>query len=61
VFDLTEALPGLLRQDVVYGETTFLEVPAEIPEIVAADPSWCRRWIAARDRLQKPPAVAVDQ
>jgi len=61
VFDLTEALPGLLRQDVVYGETTFPEVPAEVPEIVAADPSWRRRWIAARDRLQKPPAVAVDQ
>jgi len=61
VFDLTEALPGLLRQDVVYGETTFPEVPAEVPEVVAADPSWRRRWIAARDRLQKPPAVAVDQ
>jgi hypothetical protein len=61
VFDLTEALPGLLRQDVVYGETTFPEVPAEVPEIVAADPSWRRRWIAARDRLQKPPAVAVGQ
>ena len=61
MFDLMEALPGLLRQDVEYGEMTFPEVPAEVPEVVAADPSWRRRWIAARDRLQKPLAVSVDQ
>lgn len=61
MFDLVNALPGLLRKDVEYGESTFPEVPAEVPEVVAADPSWSRRWIAARDRLQKPPAVAVDQ
>lgn len=61
MFDLMEVLPTLLRKDVEYGETTFPEVPAEVPEVVAADPSWCRRWIAARERLQKPPAVTVDQ
>jgi hypothetical protein len=60
VFDFSKVLPNLLRKDVEYGETNFPEVPDEIPEVVAADPSWCRRWIAARDRLRQP-ALAVDE
>ena len=61
VFDLTEVLPDLLRKDVEFGEISFPEVPARAPEIVDADPSWRRRWLAARERLQTPPAVAVDE
>src|SRR5579864_9541744 len=61
MFDLMKALPGLLRTDVEYGESNFPELPAEVPEVVAADPSWCRRWMAARERLQNPPVVFVDQ
>ena len=60
MFDFSKVLPGLLRKDVEYGETNFPEVPADVPEVVAADPSWCRRWIAARDRLRQPAAIAVD-
>ncbi len=61
MFDLNEALPGLLRKDVEYGESAFPEVPAEVPEVVAADPSWRRRWLAASERMQQQPAVAVDE
>jgi hypothetical protein len=61
MFDLTKVLPSLLRQDVEYGEATFPQVPAEIPEVVAADPSWCRRWLAARERLRQPSAIKVDE
>ena len=61
MFDLNEALPALLRKDVEYGESAFPEVPAELPEVVAADPSWSRRWLAARERLQKPPAISPDE
>lgn len=61
MFDLMEALPSLLRKDVEYGESTFPKVPAEVPEVVAADPSWRRRWLAARERLQKLPAVSVGE
>ena len=57
----SKALPSLLRKDVEYGETNFPEVPDQVPEVVAADPSWCRRWIAARDRLRQPTAIAVDE
>lgn len=61
MFDLSKALPGLLRQDVEYGETTVPEVPDQMPAVVTADPSWRRRWLAARERLQNPPAVYLDQ
>ncbi len=61
MFDLSEALPNLLRKDVEYSETNFPTIPAEVPEVVAADPSWCRRWLAARERLRKPPAISVDE
>lgn len=61
MFDLMKALPSLLRVDVEYGERNFPEVPAEVPEVVAADPSWCRRWLVARERLQKPSPVSVDE
>jgi hypothetical protein len=61
LFDLNAALPGLLRQDVEYGEATFPEVPEQVPAVVNADPSWRRRWLAARERLQAPPAVSTDQ
>ena len=61
MFDPSEALPSLLRKDVEYGETNFPIVPAEVPEVVAADPSWRRRWLAARERLRKPTAIAVDE
>jgi len=61
VFDFNQALPSLLRKDVEYGEANFPYVPDEVPEVVAADPSWCRRWLAARDRLRKGSPVAVDE
>ena len=61
MFDFGKILPGLLRKDVEYGETNFRDVRDEVPEVVAADPSWCRRWIAARDRLQQPAVIAVDE
>src|ERR1022692_3699014 len=61
MFDLGDALPSLLRKDVEYGETNFPIVTAEVPEVVAVDPSWRRRWLAACERLRKPPAIAVDE
>ena len=61
MFDFNQALPNLLRKDVEYGEANFPYVPDEVPEVVAADPSWCRRWLAARDRLRKGSPVAVDE
>jgi hypothetical protein len=61
VFDLSEALPSLLRNDVEYSEANSPIVPTEVPKVVAADPSWCRRWLAASERLRKPPAIAVDE
>jgi hypothetical protein len=60
MFDFSKELPALLRKDIEYGETNFPEVPDEVPEVVAADPSWCRRWLAARERLRQAPAMAVD-
>ncbi len=61
MFDLSEVLPSLLLKDVEYSETNFPIVPAEAPEVVAADPSWRRRWLAACERLRNPPAITVDE
>ena len=60
MFDFSKVLPGLLRKDLEYGETNFPEVPDDVPDVVAADPSWRRRWLAARDRLRQPGSIAVD-
>lgn len=51
-FDLKSAVPELLRLDIEYGESTAPSVPDQVPAVVDADPSWKRRWLAARERLR---------
>jgi len=61
MFDFSIVLPSLLRKDVECGETNSPEVSNHVPEVVAADPSWCRRWVAARDWLRPPAAIKVEE
>jgi hypothetical protein len=60
VVDFSKMLPGSIRKDVKHGETNFPEVPDDVPKVVAADPSWCRRWLAAPDRPRQSTTIAVD-
>ena len=49
MFDLKSAVPELIRRDIEWGENNLPEIPREMPEVVAADPSWKRRWLSARE------------
>jgi hypothetical protein len=59
-FDLKSAVPELLRRDIEWGERTEPPVPDDVPAVADADPSWRRRWLAARERLRARAAKSAE-
>ncbi len=51
MFDF-KTLPSLIRRDIEYVETHVPEVPDDVPEVVAADPSWTRQWLNVKAFLE---------
>ena len=47
------SLPRLIREGVAYGEANFPPIPAEPPDVVAADPGWNKQWLAVQDLLRR--------